>query len=185
MPRATGKPPVPERNTELLSRVNKRIPPPPPPRTSSRSPLASPTTGQPLQRLVSQDSIDLTTLNEDGDANQRQMVLEQRHQELLKKQRHLQEQYARLQQISAMGGNPNNNQIQKTGSESNLPQKMGMNMSVVGGSMRNLHAEQAQLEAQMKELALQEQRLLNNENFNNGGGVSVNTTIKQYETEIL
>lgn len=42
---ATGpKPPVPERNAELLSQlVNRRVPPPPPPRTSSRSPLASPT----------------------------------------------------------------------------------------------------------------------------------------------
>ncbi|EEB10236.1 predicted protein [Pediculus humanus corporis] len=42
---ATGpKPPVPERNVELLSQlVNRRVPPPPPPRTSSRSPLASPT----------------------------------------------------------------------------------------------------------------------------------------------
>ena len=42
---ATGpKPPVPERNAELLSQLaNRRVPPPPPPRTSSRSPLASPT----------------------------------------------------------------------------------------------------------------------------------------------
>jgi hypothetical protein len=32
--RPTGKPPVPERNADLLSKVNnKRVPPPPPPRT--------------------------------------------------------------------------------------------------------------------------------------------------------
>lgn len=42
---ATGpKPPIPERNAELLSQIaSRRVPPPPPPRTSSKSPLASPT----------------------------------------------------------------------------------------------------------------------------------------------
>ncbi|KAG7212702.1 hypothetical protein KM043_012976 [Ampulex compressa] len=41
------KPPVPERNAELLQLASaRRIPPPPPPRTSSRSPLASPTSPQ-------------------------------------------------------------------------------------------------------------------------------------------
>lgn len=43
-PMTGPKPPVPERNVELLSQLaNRRVPPPPPPRTSSRSPLASPT----------------------------------------------------------------------------------------------------------------------------------------------
>ncbi|XP_046593451.1 uncharacterized protein LOC107227335 isoform X5 [Neodiprion lecontei] len=41
------KPPVPERNAELLQLATaRRVPPPPPPRTSSRSPLASPTSPQ-------------------------------------------------------------------------------------------------------------------------------------------
>lgn len=41
------KPPVPERNAELLQLASaRRVPPPPPPRTSSRSPLASPTSPQ-------------------------------------------------------------------------------------------------------------------------------------------
>ncbi|KAL0105652.1 hypothetical protein PUN28_015855 [Cardiocondyla obscurior] len=41
------KPPVPERNAELLQMASaRRVPPPPPPRTSSRSPLASPTSPQ-------------------------------------------------------------------------------------------------------------------------------------------
>ncbi|XP_051163411.1 uncharacterized protein LOC127282887 isoform X4 [Leptopilina boulardi] len=41
------KPPVPERNAELLQIATaRRVPPPPPPRTSSRSPLASPTSPQ-------------------------------------------------------------------------------------------------------------------------------------------
>ena len=41
------KPPIPERNAELLQMVStRRVPPPPPPRTSSRSPMASPTSPQ-------------------------------------------------------------------------------------------------------------------------------------------
>ncbi|XP_063988551.1 uncharacterized protein LOC135168377 isoform X4 [Diachasmimorpha longicaudata] len=44
---APQKPPVPERNAELLQLATaRRVPPPPPPRTSSRSPLASPTSPQ-------------------------------------------------------------------------------------------------------------------------------------------
>ena len=54
-------------------------------------------------------------------AQSRQELLEQRHQELLRKQRQLQEQYTRLQQLSR--GQMNNRQLgelKKTGSESNL-----------------------------------------------------------------
>lgn len=44
---AGQKPPIPERNAELLQLATaRRVPPPPPPRTSSRSPLASPTSPQ-------------------------------------------------------------------------------------------------------------------------------------------
>jgi hypothetical protein len=75
------------------------------------------------------------------DNSQRQLQLELRHQELLKKQKQLQEQYQRLQQMSKnaipLAPNSNSNEIKKTGSESNLPQKMGLNMSV-SSSMKNL-----------------------------------------------
>ncbi|XP_055631594.1 coiled-coil domain-containing protein AGAP005037 isoform X2 [Toxorhynchites rutilus septentrionalis] len=116
--RPTGKPPVPERNADLLSKVNsKRVPPPPPPRTSSRSPLASPTSPnmphqmQQLSEIEHQTTINFDNLVKDSgmdsssesvssDNSQRQQALELRHQELLKKQKQLQEQYQRLQQIS-------------------------------------------------------------------------------------
>uniref|UniRef100_A0A182NLU7 Uncharacterized protein n=1 Tax=Anopheles dirus TaxID=7168 RepID=A0A182NLU7_9DIPT len=154
----TGKPPVPERNAELLSKVNnKRVPPPPPPRTSSRSPLASPTSPhvpqhhrgqQPVVTLSDCEQQQRTSEGTDSgsesvcsDNSQRQLALELRHQELLKKQRQLQEQYQRLQQMSKnavpLAPTTMNHDIKKTGSESNLPLKMGYNMTV-SGSMKNL-----------------------------------------------
>uniref|UniRef100_A0A182MSS6 Uncharacterized protein n=1 Tax=Anopheles culicifacies TaxID=139723 RepID=A0A182MSS6_9DIPT len=154
----TGKPPVPERNAELLSKVNnKRVPPPPPPRTSSRSPLASPTSPhvpqhhrgqQPVVTLSDCEQQQRTSEGTDSgsesvcsDNSQRQLALELRHQELLKKQRQLQEQYQRLQQMSKnavpLAPTTMNHDIKKTGSESNLPVKMGYNMTV-SGSMKNL-----------------------------------------------
>uniref|UniRef100_A0A182SB23 Uncharacterized protein n=1 Tax=Anopheles maculatus TaxID=74869 RepID=A0A182SB23_9DIPT len=154
----TGKPPVPERNAELLSKVNnKRVPPPPPPRTSSRSPLASPTSPhvpqhhrgqQPAVTLSDCEQQQRTSEGTDSgsesvcsDNSQRQLALELRHQELLKKQRQLQEQYQRLQQMSKnavpLAPTTMNHDIKKTGSESNLPVKMGYNMTV-SGSMKNL-----------------------------------------------
>ena len=157
----TGKPPVPERNAELLSKVNnKRVPPPPPPRTSSRSPLASPTSPhvpqhhrgqqqqQPTVTLSDCEQQQRTSEGTDSgsesvcsDNSQRQLALELRHQELLKKQRQLQEQYQRLQQMSKnavpLAPTTMNHDIKKTGSESNLPLKMGYNMTV-SGSMKNL-----------------------------------------------
>lgn len=101
---------------------------------------------------------------------QRQIALEMRHQELLKKQKQLQEQYARLQHISksSVALQPGDiMQLKKTGSESNLPQKMGLTMSV-SGSMKNLNAENT-LEAQKNEKNHQE----------------TTTTNKVYETDIL
>ncbi|XP_059608742.1 uncharacterized protein LOC132256385 isoform X4 [Phlebotomus argentipes] len=187
-PRPVGKPPVPERNAELLSKVSaKRIPPPPPPRTSSRSPLASPTSPNLPLRSASVDvepQHDLSGANSTSsndsvnsqDQMQRQMALELRHQELLKKQKLLQEQYARLQQMSknSIALPPNANasaeaQLKKTGSESNLPQKMGLNMAITG-SMKNLHSEAFVEVAKVT---------------NNGGPNTGSTTSKVYETEIL
>lgn len=110
-----GKPPVPERNSELLSKVanNKRTPPAPPPRTSSRSPLASPTSPSLPSKieLLSEQAANINAqiqqqqkmdLSQDG--VQRQMALELRHQELLKKQKVLQDQYSRLQEMSKTSG---------------------------------------------------------------------------------
>lgn len=219
--RNSNKPPIPERNMELLQHVaGKRIPPPPPPRTSSKSPLASPTSPslpprspaaglqhiQNVQNIVESSkpqsqfeaatqNLGLSTLrrnvagrnslkdraqtlprnigsnlqvqnleienaisasnssscesvnSQDGTKKStRKEELEQRHQELLKKQKALQEQYARLQQLQR-GNNtltvvpPAPDQLlKKTGSESNLLQKMGLQMSTaqMTGSLTHL-----------------------------------------------
>ncbi|XP_046396557.1 coiled-coil domain-containing protein AGAP005037 isoform X20 [Ischnura elegans] len=69
-----------------------------------------------------------------GSSKARQEALEQRHRELLRKQRQLQEQYARLQQLQRGGGaapgypgftGPQVGDLKKTGSESNLLARMG------------------------------------------------------------
>lgn len=160
-----GKPPVPERGADLLS---KRVPPPPPPRTSSRSPLSSPTgpsipprgpSGQsPLRRgrsslkENSKSGMDAplsssceSVNSQEGVKTQptsqsRQEILEQRHQELLRKQRALQEQYTRLQQLQRAPP-PDLLQLKKTGSESNLLAKMGLGLSAaapISGSLSHL-----------------------------------------------
>ncbi|XP_039281035.1 coiled-coil domain-containing protein AGAP005037 isoform X6 [Nilaparvata lugens] len=156
----SGKPPVPERGADLLS---KRVPPPPPPRTSSRSPLSSPTgpsvppRGQsPLRRGRSSlkensksggadpplSSSCESVNSQEGvpGAQSRQEMLEQRHQELLRKQRALQEQYTRLQQLQRAPP-PDLLQLKKTGSESNLLAKMGLGLSAaapMSGSLSHL-----------------------------------------------
>lgn len=225
--KAGSKPPLPERNPELLQHVvGRRVPPPPPPRTSSKSPLASPTspslpprspaTGlqhiQNVQNMVEkpQSQFEQATQNlgfgtlkrntanrssmkdksqtlprnigsnlqvpaQDGDSSvisasnssscesvnsqdgskksSRKEELEQRHQELLKKQKALQEQYARLQQLQR-GNNtlavvpPAPDQLlKKTGSESNILQKMGLQLSTaqMTGSLTNLPSTNANL----------------------------------------
>lgn len=144
------KPPVPERNPDLLQMAaGRRAPPPPPPRTSSRSPLASP--AAPLVPLLSPsnssscDSVDSQEpVSKARPPSARHDILEQRHQELLKKQKALQEQYARLQQIqrggSALTVVPPPD-LKKTGSESNLLTKMGLSMTPVApisGSLTHL-----------------------------------------------
>ncbi|XP_041986734.1 coiled-coil domain-containing protein AGAP005037 isoform X3 [Aricia agestis] len=158
------KPPVPERHPELLALAARRAPPPPPPRTTSKSPLASPTSPS-------------SPPEDDEKAASRQAILEQRHQELLKKQRALQEQYARLQMIQRSGSAlPVNAQpdLKKTGSESNLLSKMNLNLTTtnISGSMTHLAGEcdrsKCELQAEM----------LN-------GSDAVSTTNKVYETDIL
>ncbi|XP_054270832.1 coiled-coil domain-containing protein AGAP005037 isoform X5 [Macrosteles quadrilineatus] len=158
-----GKPPVPERGADLLS---KRVPPPPPPRTSSRSPLSSPTgpvvpprgpSGSPLRRnapgrsslkentkdppLASNSSSCESVNSQEGAHTQsRQEILEMRHQELLRKQKALQEQYTRLQQLQRAPP-PDLLQLKKTGSESNILAKMGLGLSAaapISGSLSHL-----------------------------------------------
>ncbi|KAL4089072.1 hypothetical protein QTP88_024145 [Uroleucon formosanum] len=73
----------------------------------------------------------------------RQEQLEQRHQELLKKQKALQEQYTRLQQLQRSQPPPDLLQLKKTGSEGNLLLKMGLSMSAaapISGSLTQLAA---------------------------------------------
>lgn len=216
-PNAPGKPPVPERNAELLSKVgNKRIPPPPPPRTSSRSPLASPTSpATPAIRTILPAVGELSTVNVDlqnygngashtadtgnggnssgsesthsQDHGQRQQALENRHQELLKKQKQLQEQYARLQKISKNSSLPATTdmlQLKKTGSESNLPQKMGLNMSI-SGSMKNINVEVNKAAEALRND--KNHQLQNSEtSHKNVTPAAKTTTTKQvYETDIL
>lgn len=113
------------------------------------------------------------------------MALEMRHQELLKKQKQLQEQYARLQQISKNSSLPTTDimQLKKTGSESNLPQKMGLNMSI-SGSMKNLNVDVSSAEAKMNEKNHKE--TVANTNTNSVTNCNTTTTTKQvYETDIL
>lgn len=107
------------------------------------------------------------------DSAQRQIALELRHQELLKKQKQLQEQYARLQQISKNSALPTNDMLKKTGSESNLPQKMGLNMAVTG-SMKNLNADVTIVEAHK-----------NDRNQKESAAATGITTKQVYETDIL
>lgn len=113
------------------------------------------------------------------DNSQRQLQLEMRHQELLKKQKQLQEQYQRLQQMSknSIPLAPNANEIKKTGSESNLPQKMGLNMSV-SGSMKNLTIGGDNNN-------LMEQQHIDKTNDNLAQPQVTTTTNKVYETDIL
>lgn len=73
----------------------------------------------------------------------RQELLEARHQELLRKQKQLQEQYTRLQQIqrgqilARLGAKAGD--LKKTGSESNILSKAGLlTLAAASGSMQHL-----------------------------------------------
>lgn len=113
-----GKPPVPEKNSEVLQRYShKKLPPPPPPRSSSSRSPQSPTSPNTSKKNAEHANVTFASSTNDpylmadadsgsesnnsqDNSSQRQMQLEMRHQELLKKQKHLQEQYQRLQQMS-------------------------------------------------------------------------------------
>ena len=71
----------------------------------------------------------------------RQEHLEQRHLELLRRQKQLQEQYHRLQNLQRSGGRlaPVNVDLKKTGSESNLISRLGLSLPPnTHGSLSNL-----------------------------------------------
>lgn len=179
-PRPTGKPPVPERNSELLQRYgHKKLPPPPPPRSSST--LESPTSPN-LPPRPSEQSLNYANNNNvksnnynsyqqqnDPDSgsesnnsqdnnSQRQLRLEMRHQELLKKQKQLQEQYQRLQHISKNSIPLAPEDMKKHEGDPNL-----------SGSMRNLYVGDNADRA----------------NDNVAMPQSIITTNKVYETDIL
>lgn len=263
--KTAAKPPLPERNPELLQQVTgKRVPPPPPPRTSSKSPLASPTSPnlppkspavglqhiqnvqnmveKPLSQFeqatqnlglqtlrrnipnrssikdssksqtlprnigsnlqVSSDSEVISASNssscesvnsQDGSKKTRKEELEQRHQELLKKQKALQEQYARLQQLQrgnntlALVPPPPDQLLKKTGSESNLLQKMGLQLttSQITGSLTNLPNTTKTLLTNTNSNPINSTSVSNNvEEENNKNNTNTHTN-KVYETDIL
>lgn len=240
---SSRKPPIPERNVELLQHITsgRRVPPPPPPRTSSKSPLASPTspnlpprspaahiqpeksqfetatqnlglgtlrrnivqkdkahtlprnTGSSLQIPSDSDPISASNSSscesvnsQDGSKKTRKEELEQRHQELLKKQKALQEQYARLQQLQR-GNNtlavipPAPDQLlKKTGSESNLLQKMGLHMTTttpMTGSLTHLPNTNAGSKSGEEQTA--------NPSSGTTATTTTTTTNIVYETDIL
>lgn len=242
---SSKKPPIPERNAELLQHITsgRRVPPPPPPRTSSKSPLASPTspnlpprsphiqdnksqtqfesatqnlglgtlrrnlvnksnlkdkaqtlprnTGSSLQIPSDSDPISASNSSscesvnsQDGSSKKatRKEELEQRHQELLKKQKALQEQYARLQQLQR-GSNtlavvpPAPDQLlKKTGSESNLLQKMGLHMSTTAMTGSLTHLPNVNVTSKSTE---------EQSSNNSSTTTTTTTTSKVYETDIL
>lgn len=127
-------PPLPPKPT--------KIPPPPPPRISSKSPLVSPSI-----ESSGGDSSESVNSQDGGAPNSK---LSQRHQELLRKQRQLQEQYNRLQMLQQRSSTPgggsgasNNSdkaELKKTGSESNLRAKLGLEFSAAPtGSLSNIN----------------------------------------------
>lgn len=263
--KASQKPPIPERNAELLQHLasGRRVPPPPPPRTSSKSPLASPTSPnlpprsasntnvlqhiqnvqnmtekpqsqfetatqnlglggtlrrnvpgrsslkeksqtlprnigsnlqvqQPGDNLVSasnSSSCESVNSQEGAKKGNRKEELEQRHQELLRKQKALQEQYARLQQLQR-GNNtltvvpPTPDLLlKKTGSESNLLQKMGLQMSASQQMTGSLTHIASAVNSQTQTIITSS---IETNTSNNAAPAPNNTTTnKVYETDIL
>lgn len=146
----------------------KKTPPPPPPRTTSKSPVTSPTgpqrsrsepvrtnalagedasisssgSGGGRRDQLSSNSSSSESVNSQGglQGRSRQELLDSRHQELLRKQRQLQEQYARLQLLQCLS--PPKPDLKKTGSESNILHKASLSLggaaSASSGSLTHL-----------------------------------------------
>ncbi|XP_076361917.1 coiled-coil domain-containing protein AGAP005037-like isoform X4 [Tachypleus tridentatus] len=137
----------------------------------------------------------------------RQEVLEQRHQELLRKQKQLQEQYTRLQQLqrgqllqrfspprSGMGLTD----LKKTGSESNILSKTALSLTPASGSLTHLAVSTATINLTPKAPASQNNSITSStvisstNNTNNNGRNSIKKTnidqsgaSKIFETDIL
>jgi hypothetical protein len=99
-----------------------------------------------LDRITAEDKNSNTSLSsvdsQNGIINRsRQQILEERHQELLRKQRLLQQQYSKLQMLSR-GQIPLPdtllNDLKKTGSESNIMSKSGNLPALGSGSLTQL-----------------------------------------------
>lgn len=184
-----AKPPVPERAPDLQ---NKRMPPPPPPRTSSKSPVASPTAAACPPTTSPRGSVSGSPPGRKGSLTAatgkpampeptRQEQLEQRHQELLKKQKALQEQYTRLQQLQRAQPPPDLLQLKKTGSEGNLLMKMGLSMSAaapISGSLTQLAAAAAAPQPSSVDDA-------SGDNRSAATATAATTISKVYETDII
>lgn len=122
----------------------------------------------------------------------RQEQLEQRHQELLKKQKALQEQYTRLQQLQRSQPPPDLLQLKKTGSEGNLLLKMGLSMSAaapISGSLTQLAAAvttSATATAVDEDAAAAEKQRSTANNKATAASTTTKMTVsKVYETDII
>ncbi|XP_073977136.1 coiled-coil domain-containing protein AGAP005037 isoform X9 [Rhodnius prolixus] len=112
---------------------DRPLPPAPPPRTSSKSPSESNSTESGAgTSSVATSTTNTSTAATTSTSVSRQEMLEQKHQELLRKQRALQEQYTRLQALQRSQPPPDLLQLKKTGSESNLLGKMGLTLAPTG-----------------------------------------------------
>ncbi|XP_064456485.1 coiled-coil domain-containing protein AGAP005037-like isoform X4 [Ornithodoros turicata] len=183
------KPPVPVIPVTGMKEVKKA--PPPPPRTTSRSPATSPTGRRdPLRtnalageearrdRLSSNSSSSESVNSQEGLRRSRQELLDSRHQELLRKQRQLQEQYARLQLLQRLS--PPKPDLKKTGSESNILHKASLSLGAPSGSLTQL----ASLSSSSSSAAV----TTNASNGSTGGGTTgglLRSGAKIYETDIL
>ncbi|XP_025406795.1 coiled-coil domain-containing protein AGAP005037 isoform X5 [Sipha flava] len=123
----------------------------------------------------------------------RQEQLEQRHQELLKKQKALQEQYMRLQQLQRSQPTPDLLQLKKTGSEGNLLLKMGLSMSAaapISGSLTQLavavKSSAADAEKRQSDVDAATTNKTAATMSNNAAATAATTTVnKVYETDII
>lgn len=120
-------------------------------------PKSTPPPVNPLNQSVIDEALDRLTAAERHEPNHsissmdsqngviinrtRQEILEERHQQLLKKQRLLQQQYSKLQMLSrGQIPLPDNllNDLKKTGSESNILSKTGLPPGLGSGSLTQL-----------------------------------------------
>ncbi|RWS13455.1 coiled-coil domain-containing protein CG32809-like isoform X14 [Dinothrombium tinctorium] len=150
--------------------------------------------GNPFAVVPSNSTTSLSSVDSQGSViengkggKSRQQVLEERHQELLKKQKLLQEQYTRLQLLSR-GQIPKTllNDLKKTGSESNILSKSSLMMTTVSGSLTHLAANNKQEKKNEESEEVEQQETKNKEvNTKPSGNQIKHETQKIYETDIL